>query len=249
MKELFKTENLVKNFGSFTATNDVNLSIREGELHAIIGPNGAGKTTLFNLLTGAIKPTSGKILLRGEDITGLSPHEIAQKGVARSFQISNVFLGLTVFENVRISVQAKRGTASFSIFRKPKYLKDIVNRTWEILERTGLAKHASTSAELLSHGDTRRLELALVLGIEAPVILLDEPLAGMSPEESREAMELIKDISRDHSVVMVEHDMDMVFNNVDSITVLERGAILTTGTPDEIKNNEEVQKIYLGALH
>lgn len=248
MKELFKTENLLKNFGSFTATNDVNLSIREGELHAIIGPNGAGKTTLFNLLTGAIKPTSGKIMLRGEEITGLSSHEIAQKGVARSFQISNVFLGLSVFENVRISVQAKRGSASFSIFRKPKYSQDVVNRTWEILERTGLAKHAATNAELLSHGDTRRLELALVLGIEAPVILLDEPLAGMSPEESREAMELIKNISRDHSVVMVEHDMDMVFNNVDSITVLERGSILTTGTPDEIKNNEEVQKIYLGAL-
>lgn len=248
MTELFRTVNLCKQFGSFVATNEVNLTINEGELHAIIGPNGAGKTTLFNLLTGSLKPTSGRILLRGEDITGLSPHEIARKGVARSFQISNVFQGLSVFENVRIAVQAIKGKPSFAIFKTPSFLQEIEEKTWEVLKRIGLDKLSDVKAQFLSHGDTRRLELGLVLAIDASVILLDEPLAGMSPEESKESVQLIKEISKDRSVVMIEHDMDIIFSTVDTITVLERGAIIATGTPEEIRNNEIVQQSYLGVF-
>lgn len=246
MSYLFETVDLVKKFGAFVATDHVNLKVEEGQLHAIIGPNGAGKTTLFNLLTGALKPTSGRILLRGDDITGLAPHEIAHKGVARSFQISNVFPGLTVFENVRIAVQSKLGKPSLALFRTPKYMKAVEEKTMEILEQIGLASLAPARADILSHGDTRRLELGLVLAIDASVILLDEPLAGMSPEESRESVRLIREISKNRSVVMVEHDMDVIFSTVDHITVLERGAIIATGTPEEIQNNEVVQKSYLG---
>jgi branched-chain amino acid transport system ATP-binding protein len=243
----FKTENLTQAFSGFRAVNDISIEIPRGGVRTIIGPNGAGKTTFFNLLSGLLTPTSGRIFFGGKDVTRLLPYRRARLGIARSFQITNIFAKLSVYENVRLAVQAVHdGRANF--FRSTKHMGDLLTRTEEILEDIGLSSVAAGSAENLSHGDQRRLEIGLVLARDPDVLLLDEPLAGMSPTETHATVDLIQRISPGRTIMLVEHDMDVVMSISTTITVLQTGQILAVGTPQEIRDNEAVQRAYLGGL-
>jgi branched-chain amino acid transport system ATP-binding protein len=244
---VFKTEGLTKRFSGFTAVNAVSIEIPEGGVRTIIGPNGAGKTTFFNLLSGALPPTEGRILFRDRDVTGLEPYQRARLGIARSFQITNIFGRLTVAENVRLAVQAvDDGKANF--FLPLKNARTINVTTDRILNDIGLWMTRNARAENLSHGDQRRLEIGLVLASDPPVLLLDEPLAGMSPTETHETVELIQRVSPGRTILLVEHDIDVVMAISTTITVFQTGAVLATGTPEEIRANETVQRAYLGEL-
>jgi branched-chain amino acid transport system ATP-binding protein len=247
VSDVFRTEHLTRRFSGFTAVNDVSLTIPEGGVRTIIGPNGAGKTTFFNLLSGALPPSEGKIFFRDRDITDLEPYQRARLGVARSFQITNIFGKLTVEENVRLGVQAVLdGKANF--FLPLKNASTIRAATDRILNDIGLWMERRTLAENLSHGDQRRLEIGLVLASDPPVLLLDEPLAGMSPTETHETVELIQRIAPGRTILLVEHDIDVIMQISTSITVFQTGGVLASGTPAEIRANETVQRAYLGEL-
>jgi branched-chain amino acid transport system ATP-binding protein len=247
MPDVFRTEHLTRRFSGFTAVNDVSLSIPEGGVRTIIGPNGAGKTTFFNLLSGALPPSEGKIYFRDADITDFEPYRRARLGIARSFQITNIFGRLTVEENVRLGVQAVMdGKANF--FFPLKNRAQIRETTERILDDIGLTGERNNRAENLSHGDQRRLEIGLVLASDPPVLLLDEPLAGMSPTETHQTVELVKRISAGRTILLVEHDIDVVMAISTSITVFQTGTVLASGTPAEIRANEAVQRAYLGEL-
>ena len=243
----FKTENLARHFAGFRAVNEVTLEIPAGGVRTIIGPNGAGKTTFFNLLSGLLPPTHGRIWFEDVDITDLPPHERARLGIARSFQITNIFGKLTVEENVRLAAQAiYDGKANF--FLPLSRMGNIAERTDHILRDIGLEGARSARAENLSHGDQRRLEIGLVLAVEPKVLLLDEPLAGMSPAETHETVDLIKRVAQGRTVLLVEHDIDTVMAISDTITVMQTGGILAVGTPAEIRANEAVRRAYLGDM-
>jgi branched-chain amino acid transport system ATP-binding protein len=243
----FKTEHLTRAFSGFRAVNDVSLEIPTGGVRTIIGPNGAGKTTFFNLLSGLLPPSGGRIFFGGRDITRLSAHERARLGIARSFQITNIFAKLSVFENVRLAVQAVYdGKANF--FFPSRTFSGLEARTRGILDDIGLGGLAEALAENLSHGDQRRLEIGLVLARDPEVLLLDEPLAGMSPTETHATVELIVRIAPGRTIVLVEHDIDVIMQISASITVLQTGQVLAVGTPQEIRENEAVQRAYLGGL-
>jgi branched-chain amino acid transport system ATP-binding protein len=243
----FKTEGLTRRFSGFTAVNGVSIEIPEGGVRTIIGPNGAGKTTFFNLLSGALPPSEGRIFFRGTDVTALEPYQRARLGIARSFQITNIFGRLTVAENVRLAVQAvSDGKVNF--FLPLKNAKEQSVLTDRILNDIGLWPARKALAENLSHGDQRRLEIGLVLASDPPMLLLDEPLAGMSPTETHETVELIQRISPGRTIMLVEHDIDVVMAISTSITVFQTGAVLASGTPEEIRANETVQRAYLGEL-
>jgi branched-chain amino acid transport system ATP-binding protein len=247
MSDVFRTEHLTRRFAGFTAVNGVSLTIPEGGVRTIIGPNGAGKTTFFNLLSGNLPPSEGRIFFRDRDITALEPYERARLGIARSFQITNIFARLTVDENVRLAVQAVYdGKVSF--FRPLPEAAAIRAATDRILRDIGLSDAREARAENLSHGDQRRLEIGLVLASDPPVLLLDEPMAGMSPTETHETVELIERIAPGRTVLLVEHDMDVVMRISTTITVFQTGLVLATGTPEEIRANEAVQRAYLGEL-
>jgi branched-chain amino acid transport system ATP-binding protein len=243
----FKTEHLTRAFSGFRAVNDVSIDIPAGGVRTIIGPNGAGKTTFFNLLSGLLAPSSGRIFFAGRDITALEPYRRARLGIARSFQITNIFAKLTVHENVRLAAQAVHDGAAGFFFpsRKMRGLDAAAER---ILHDVGLAEHGAVRAEFLSHGDQRRLEIGLVLAREPHVLLLDEPLAGMSPTETQATVELIVRIAPGRTILLVEHDIDVVMAISETITVLQTGQILAVGTPAEIRANEAVQRAYLGDL-
>lgn len=243
----FKTEHLTRAFSGFRAVNDVSLEIPTGGVRTIIGPNGAGKTTFFNLLSGLLPPSGGRIFFGGRDITRLAAHERARLGIARSFQITNIFAKLSVFENVRLAVQAiYDGKANF--FFPSRTFGGVGARTRAILDDIGLAGIAEALAENLSHGDQRRLEIGLVLARDPQVLLLDEPLAGMSPAETHATVDLIQRIAPGRTIVLVEHDIDVIMQISASITVLQTGQVLAVGTPQEIRENEAVQRAYLGGL-
>jgi branched-chain amino acid transport system ATP-binding protein len=243
----FKTERLSRAFSGFRAVNDVTIEIPSGGVRTIIGPNGAGKTTFFNLLSGLLAPSSGRIFFGGRDITALEPYRRARLGIARSFQITNIFAKLTVHENVRLAVQAVHdGQASF--FFPSRKMADIAEKTERILHDVGLDAAGGVRAEYLSHGDQRRLEIGLVLARDPQVLLLDEPLAGMSPTETHATVELIVRIAPGRTILLVEHDIDVVMAISQTITVLQTGQILAVGTPAEIRANEAVQRAYLGDL-
>ena len=247
MNYAFKTEGLTRRFSGFTAVNNVTIEIPTGGVRTIIGPNGAGKTTFFNLLSGRIPPSEGKIFFNDKDITALQPYERARLGISRSFQITNIFAKLTVHENVRLAVQAVHdGKANF--FLPASRMGDLSVKTEQLLHDVGLFDARENRAENLSHGDQRRLEIALVLARDPQVLLLDEPLAGMSPTETHETVELIKRIAPGRTVMLVEHDIDVVMAISESITVFQSGGVLATGTPQEIRGNEAVQRAYLGEL-
>jgi branched-chain amino acid transport system ATP-binding protein len=245
-KLILKTKNLSKDFGALRAVNDVTLGIGSG-VHSIIGPNGAGKTTLFNLLTGFLKPTEGKIFYQGEEITHLAPYDISKAGMARSFQITSVFPELTVYENVRLAVQS-RLKAAYNFLISFKSLQGVNEKTKNILSQLGLLELADLKAKNLSYGLQRSLDIGVSLATEPKVILLDEPTSGMDQKDTDQIIQLISDISRKMPVALIEHNIDIVLSISDVITVLYQGEVLAEGTPSEIQNNDKVQEAYLGGF-
>lgn len=246
-RPVLEVRRLSKAFGGLKVNHDVSFSIREGELSSIIGPNGAGKTTLFNLITGKFVPDSGEVLFRGERIDGLSPAEIARKGIGRAFQITSVFRELTVLENVLVAVLSRMRRTG-RIFRRAGSHADAVAEAMEILAMLSLADKAESRAAALPHGDQKRLDIAVALSLSPQLVLLDEPMAGMSPEERAETVELIRKIWKERSLTLlfIEHDMDVVFSISQWIRVLNQGVLLAEGTPEEISQNREVITAYLG---
>lgn len=242
---LLETRGLCKRFGGVSATDDVSLCIHTGEVHALIGPNGAGKTTLISQLSGLLKTDSGNILFGGEDVTRKSAAALAKRGLARSFQITSVFQELTVLENVAIAVQVTLGS-SFRFFGNAASDPSILRPAEAVLARTGLADRRSVLASRISHGERRQLEIAMALATEPKMLLLDEPMAGMGPAESNEMIELLASLKGDKTMLLVEHDMDTVFSLADRISVLVYGRVIATGTPDQIRGNQDVRQAYLG---
>ncbi len=245
MRELLRTENLRKSFEGFAAISDVSIKVYEGEIVAVIGPNGAGKTTLFNLITGYIPMDSGRVFFEGKEITKLPAHEICKRGISRAFQIPNIFQRLTVFENVQISVLS-REKKDLLMFSDASNL--CVEETMEILEDVGLQDKKDIISSNLSHGDQKLLEIAMALGSKPKLLLLDEPTAGMSPEETWKTVSLIKDVAskRNVTILFTEHDMDVVFNISDRIVVMQQGRVIAEGRPEEVRAHPEVRKAYLG---
>jgi branched-chain amino acid transport system ATP-binding protein len=236
---------LRKSFGGLTATDDLSLSAIRGEIHAVIGPNGAGKTTLVHLLSGMLKPDAGEILFEGRDITRLSAPARVNQGLARSFQITSIFREFTVLENVMLSVQAGQGH-SFRFWRPAAHDESLRAPGRELLERVGLGDRTDVKAGNLAHGEQRQLEIAISLATKPSFLLLDEPMAGMGQEESQGMIDFLKALKGDYTMLLIEHDMDAVFALADRITVLVYGRAITTGTPDEIRNDPSVRAAYLG---
>jgi branched-chain amino acid transport system ATP-binding protein len=247
---ILETHNLRRTFGGLVAVADVSIKVKANSLHSIIGPNGAGKTTLFNLLSGNLEPTSGRVILKGRDITDLPAHRAAHLGIGRSFQITNVFPNLTVLENVRLAAQAL-GRDNFKLWRHHRHFAHYEERAQEVIVQVGLAQQAILPARMLPHGGKRKLELAILLAADPELLLLDEPTAGMAREEIPMLMEVIQQIRDrgDKTIMLVEHKMDLVMNVSDWITVMHQGQILAEGTPAEIAANEVVQSAYLGQLY
>jgi branched-chain amino acid transport system ATP-binding protein len=242
---MLQVEAVDKSFEDFMAVNGANLTVGKGEIVAVIGPNGAGKTTLFNLITGALKRDKGRIVFKGEDISELPPYEICKKGISRSYQIVNIFPRLTVFRNVQVAVLSQQRKSN-TLFRPAHHM--VVKETNNILESVGLLDKAYNIAGSLSHGDQKILEIAIALGNEPELLILDEPTAGMSPEETSATMELIKRLAnqRGLTILFCEHDMDIVFSIAQSIMVMHQGRTLIQGKPEEVRNNQIVQEAYLG---
>jgi branched-chain amino acid transport system ATP-binding protein len=242
---MLQVQSLTKSFGDFTAVAEANIQVNKGELVAVIGPNGAGKTTFFNMITGQLKSDSGKVIFNDEEISHLTPYQICRKGIARSFQIANVYPRLTVFRNVQVAVfsQLKMNTRLFF----PAY-KLAINETQSILESVGLLDKADHIAGSLSHGDKRVLEIAIALGNDPELLILDEPTAGMSPDETQSTMALIKRLAESKGLTFLfcEHDMNVVFNVAQSIMVMQHGKTIIQDRPDRVRANEQVQEAYLG---
>jgi branched-chain amino acid transport system ATP-binding protein len=245
---ILETKGLVKEFRGFRAVDNVDLAVKRGTIHALIGPNGAGKTTCFNLLTKFLEPTAGTIVFNGQDITRTRPARIARMGLVRSFQISAVFPRLTVRENVRVALQRREG-ASFDFWRSEKTLRRLDARAEELAEWVGLADFVDTAAGDLSYGRKRALEIATTLALEPEMLLLDEPMAGMGQEDIQRTAALIRRISKDRTVLMVEHNISVVADLSDTITVLQRGAVLAEGSYAVVSANPEVVQAYMGSGH
>ena len=241
---LLEAKTLTKRFGRVTAVDAVDLRVGAGEIRAIIGPNGSGKTTLLHLLSRTLQPTGGTIVFRGRDITRMPPHRMAHLGVARSFQVTNLFFELSVFENLRIAIQASRTTLNF--WRTADSLSEINERAEALLVDTGLWSRRNELASSLSHGEQRHLEMGIALAAAPVLLLLDEPTAGMSPTETAEAIRFIDRLRGRTTVLLVEHDMDVVMNLADRITVLHQGRVIGEGPPSTIVNHSEVRRVYLG---
>ncbi|MDM5181426.1 ATP-binding cassette domain-containing protein [Massilia sp. CCM 8695] len=242
---ILETKNLTKEFKGFTAVNDVNLTVQRGHIHALIGPNGAGKTTCFNLLTKFLVPTSGQILFNGKDITAAHPAQIARMGIIRSFQISAVFPHLTVLQNVRIGLQRELGT-SFHFWRSERSLSLLDDRAMALLAEVDLTEFADTVTVDMPYGRKRALEIATTLAMKPELMLLDEPTQGMGHEDVHRVTELIKKVSAGRTILMVEHNMNVVSGICDKITVLQRGALLAEGSYAEVSTNPQVMEAYMG---
>jgi branched-chain amino acid transport system ATP-binding protein len=245
---ILETKGLTKEFAGFIAVNDVNLRIRRGSIHALIGPNGAGKTTCFNLLTKFLTPSRGQIIFNGRDITSTKPADVARLGLVRSFQISAVFPHLTAQENVRVALQRQHG-ASFDFWRSKAVLNRFDDRARELLDDVGLSAFADTPAVEMPYGRKRALEIATTLALDPEMMLLDEPMAGMGHEDIEKIAALIKRISAKYTIVMVEHNLSVVANLSNIITVLTRGRVLAEGNYAELTKDERVKEAYLGAGH
>lgn len=242
---ILEIENLTKRFTGLVAVNSASLRFSPGKVHAVIGPNGAGKTTLINMLSGELPPTGGHIRYNGVDITGQSPDSISRMGIGRSFQITNLYPSLSCFQNCRIAAQS-RLPSSMRFFRPASQLVEVAHNAHRALERCGLGSKSQEAASALSHGDRRKLEIAMVLATEPELFLLDEPLAGMGAHESREILELLKVVARDHTLILIEHDMDAVFAIADTLTVMVNGEVIATGPVDQVRADRAVQDAYLG---
>lgn len=242
---ILEVNHLNKTFGGVAATRDVSLSVRRGEIHAIIGPNGAGKTTLISQLSGALAPDSGQVLFNGRDVTRDPPHRRAHNGLARSFQITSVFMEMSALDNVALAVQAHDGH-SYRFWRAARSIGKLREPAMHALERVDLAARAAVPASELSHGERRQLEIAMSLATDPSLLLLDEPMAGMGPEQSEKMVVLLDSLRNERSMLLVEHDMDAVFKLADRISVLVSGAVVACDVPDAIRQNEQVQRAYLG---
>ncbi len=247
---ILETQHLSRYFGGLAAVNDVSIQVERHTLHAIIGPNGAGKTTLFNLISGVLKPSSGTVIYKGQDLTKLPVHRMIHMGLGRSFQITNIFPNLSAFENIRLATQSMRGD-NFSFLKNTSKIEGCDERSWEVLKQVGLLEKAAVPGRFLAHGDQRKLELGMILAPDPEVLLLDEPTAGMASEQVPELIELIRGIQAEGSktVLLVEHNMNVVMENADFITVMNHGEVLAEGVPAEIANNHDVQTAYLGGLY
>jgi branched-chain amino acid transport system ATP-binding protein len=244
--EILRTENLTKKFGGLTAVANVNFRLQKGEIQSIIGPNGAGKSTLFKLINGELKPTQGRIWFQGEDITELEQNVISHRGIATSYQITNIFPKLTALENVRLAVQSRR--TSFNLWSKADGHRAIQEKAEAILVKIGLKNRKESLAAYLSYGEQRHLEIGIALGTEPGLLLLDEPTSGLSPVETKTTVGLIREIAQGLSVILVEHKMKVVMDLSDKITVLHEGEVIAQGNPQEIRANETVRRVYLGGV-
>jgi branched-chain amino acid transport system ATP-binding protein len=241
---ILEVEAVSKRFGNFVALREVSARFEAGKLSAIIGPNGAGKSTFFNVVSGAFAPSSGRLRFQGRDITGAAQHEFARAGIAKSFQITNVFRQLSAHENVRVAVQMKR--SRYELFKPRAAMRELAERASDLLERVGLAAHASRPAADLAHGQQRALEVAMALACEPALLLMDEPTAGMSPEETKVMMDLIVQLAAERTVILVEHKMKLVMGICQRLLVLHHGEFLAEGTPEDIRANDDVRRVYLG---
>jgi branched-chain amino acid transport system ATP-binding protein len=241
---ILRVDGLGKRFGGFTALSDITIAFVADRLTSIIGPNGAGKSTFFNLISGAFPPSEGRIYFEDKDITGLAPHRFAHLGIAKSFQLTNLFQQLSALENVRVAAQAMQ--CRFDVWTRRERLRTLNDRAEELLALVGLTDHRKKAVETLAHGDQRSLEIAVALACNPRLLLLDEPTAGMSPEEARAMMDLILKLSQERTVIVVEHRMKLVMGISDRIIVLHQGRLLAEGAPDEIRRHDEVRRVYLG---
>jgi branched-chain amino acid transport system ATP-binding protein len=247
---IIETDRLRREFGALVAVADVSIKVRPQTIHSIIGPNGAGKTTFFNLLSGNLEPTSGRVFFKGRDITHLPLHRTAHLGIGRSFQITNIFPNLTILENVRLACQAL-GRGNFQFLRSHRAFHEYEDKAWAVIHQVGLEGQALHLARTLPHGGQRKLELGIILAADPELLLLDEPTAGMAAEQVPELMALIRSVheSGHKTVMLVEHNMNVVMSISDCITVMHQGQVLAEGTPGEIAANEVVQSAYLGGLY
>jgi len=244
-ENVLEIRDLGVSFGGLRAVHNVNLTVAKGEVHAVIGPNGAGKTTLVNLLSGDIRPSSGRVLYRGRDITGAKPYRVAALGIGRTYQITNIFPAFTCRRNCWLAARARKGSA-LRFFRPADADRATAEATERALEMTGLLAQAEAPANTLSYGEQRQLEIAMLLALEPDALLLDEPLAGMGADESEGVVALIKRLAVDHATLLIEHDMDAVFAIADRLTVMVNGEVLETGTPEDIRASTMVRQAYLG---
>ena len=243
--DVLRIDRLQKNFGALAALNGVSIAVAPGERRAIIGPNGAGKSTLFNLISGELAPTSGAIHLHGEDVTRRQTYERARRGLGRTYQRNNLFLPLDVFENVRLSVQRRLGVSQNAL-RLADRFGAVNRRTSQLLQQMGLIDRRRALAKNLSYGEQRQLEIAIALATEPSVLLLDEPTAGMSPAETSAIAALLRDLPRTLTLLIIEHDMDVVFGLAERVTVLHYGEVIADGTVEQVRNNPRVMEVYLG---
>jgi branched-chain amino acid transport system ATP-binding protein len=244
---ILETKALCHDFSGLQVLMDVNLEIKEGERHAIIGPNGAGKTTLFNVITGTYKPSEGNVFFKGSEVTGFPPHRMVRLGMGRSFQITSTFTWLSAFQNIRMGILSRRGIR-FNFFHFLDKMDDITRETEAVLKRINLDGERDIPANMLSYGKSRSLEISMALATDPDLVMLDEPTAGMSVDETHNAVELIRRLTEGKTMVIIEHDMEVVFSLADRITVLHLGGILASGPPDEIKDNQAVKDAYLGEM-
>ena len=242
---ILELQGIYKDFEGLEVLFGINLAIQQGERHAIIGPNGAGKSTIFNIITGKYLPSRGKVFFKGLDVTGSSPYKLNRHGLARSFQITNIFRTMTVFQNVRNAILS-RNKIRYNLFSRLDRMMNIQEQTEKVLEQIGLLDRKDVMAGLLSYGQQRALEIGLTIATAPELILLDEPTAGMSSEETREAVKLIGRVTQGKTLIIVEHDMEVVFSLADRITVIYYGETLASGPPDEIRQNQKVKDAYLG---
>jgi branched-chain amino acid transport system ATP-binding protein len=242
---ILRTSGLTKRFGGLVAVSEVSLDLHVGEVHVVIGPNGAGKSTLTNLLSGDLPPTSGEVMFEGVDIAGCTADRISRLGIGRSYQKTNIFLPFTVFENCRLAAQSRTPHA-FRVFSRTEGYTGINRMAEEAMAAAGLAHRAERVAATLSHGEQRQLEIAMCLATQPRVLLLDEPLAGMGPHESQRMVELIRKLTPDHAIMLIEHDMDAVFALAHRLTVMVNGEVLESGTPEAVRASPAVQLAYLG---
>jgi len=244
---ILETKSLFHDFKGLQVLLDVNLQVREGERHAIIGPNGAGKTTLFNVICGTYAPSSGGVFFKGKEVTGFKPYELVRLGMGRSFQITSTFSRLTAFQNIRLGVLSRKGIR-FNLFRRVDRMSEVTRETEEKLKRIHLQDERNLPATALSYGKHRSLEVSMAMATDPDLVMLDEPTAGMSKDETHYAVDLIRRLTEGKTVVIIEHDMDVVFSLADRITVLHLGTILASGPPGEIRENQAVKDAYLGEM-
>jgi branched-chain amino acid transport system ATP-binding protein len=245
MSDYLHIQDIYKDFSGLKVLTGVDFKVQEKERHAVIGPNGAGKTTLFNIISGKFKPSSGAIIFKGEDISGKPPHILNRHGLSRSFQITNVFQELSVFDNILSGVRSCSGLR-YHFFKRPRYDRNITNKTEAIIAEVGLTDVQELPASSLSYGQQRALEIGISLSTEPELILLDEPTAGMTREETEQAIRMIDQVTAGRTLIIIEHDMEVVFSLADTISVLHYGTILVSDTPEKIRNDQRVKDAYLG---